>query len=128
MRFVAARIVLICLASGAACTQVPPQPPVVTADGTIHYRTSRTAQKIDCDGRPISLEGDRTEITLTGPCRFVRISGSHNDISVDIVPAGTIEVTGGHNDVSWRLTVPGPRANLQDQGESNTFHRVSTES
>jgi hypothetical protein len=127
MRFVAARIVLICLV-GAACTKVPPQPPVIAADGTIHYRTSRTVQQIDCDGRPIFLEGDRTEINLVGPCRIVHISGSHNDITLDIVPAGTIEITGGHNDVSWRLTAPGPRANLQDQGESNTFHRVSTES
>jgi hypothetical protein len=126
MRFVAARIVLICLA-GAACTKVPPQPPMIAADGSIHYRTSRTAQQIDCDGRPIVLEGDRTEIGLVGPCRIVQITGSHNDISVDIVPAGTIAVTGGHNDVSWRLTVPGPPPVLQDQGESNSFHRMPTE-
>jgi hypothetical protein len=128
MRCVAVRIALICLASGAACTNAPPQPPVVTGDGVIHYKTSRTTQKIDCDGRPIELEGDRTELTLTGPCRSVRISGSHNDIAVDIVPAGTIEITGSHNDVSWRQTGPGPRAILEDHGESNSFHRVSTES
>jgi hypothetical protein len=126
MRCVTARIILICLAV-AACVKVPPQPPVIAADGSIHYRTSRAAQQIDCDGRPIVLEGDRTEIGLAGPCRIVQITGNHNDITVDIVPAGTIAVTGGHNDVSWRLTVPGPPPVLQDQGESNSFHRMPTE-
>lgn len=127
MRFVAARIVLIGLASGAACANMPPQPPVVTGDGTLHYKTSRTAQTINCDGRPIELAGDRSELALTGPCRFVRISGSHNDIALDVVPAGTIEVTGGHNDVSWRQTAPGPRPELQSSGDDNSFHRVATE-
>jgi hypothetical protein len=126
MRFVAARIVLICL-GGAACTRVPPQPPVIAADGSIHYRTSHTVEQINCDGRPIVLEGERTEASLVGPCRIVQITGSHNDIATDIVPAGIIAVTGGHNDVSWRLTVPGPPPVLQDQGVSNSFHPVPTQ-
>jgi hypothetical protein len=126
MRLVAVRIILFSLASGAACTTTPPQPPEVSSDGTLHYKTSRTAQQINCDGRPIELEGDRSELTLSGACRFVRISGSHNDISLDVVPAGTIEVTGGHNDVSWRQTGAGPRPNFQDHGDSNSFHQVAS--
>jgi hypothetical protein len=127
MRFISARIAVICLVSAAACQSVPPQPPVVTEDGMLHYKTSRTSQKIVCDSRPISLDGDRTELTLVGSCHFVRISGSHNDIALDIIPAGTIEITGAHNDVSWRLTEAGARPDLQNHGDSNTFHRVSTE-
>jgi hypothetical protein len=127
MRFIAARIAVICLASTVACQNTPQQPPVVTDDGMMHYKTSRTAQKIECDGRPISLEGDRTELSLVGPCRFVRVAGAHNDIALDIVPGGTIDITGAHNDVSWRQTEAGPRPDLQNQGDSNTFHRVSTE-
>jgi hypothetical protein len=127
MRFVAARIVLIGLASGVACTNMPPEPPVVAGDGTLHYKTSRTKQQIDCDGRPIELAGNRTEMSLIGPCRFVRVSGSHNDIALDVVPAGTIQVTGTNNDVSWRQTAPGPRPELENLGRSNSFHRVPTE-
>ena len=127
MRFVAARIVMICMASGTACQNAPPQPPVVTADGVMRYTTSRTEQKIDCGGHPIELAGSRTEMTLVGPCRFVRVSGNHNDIALDIVPGGTIDITGAHNDVNWRQTEPGPQPDLQDHGESNRFHRVSTE-
>jgi hypothetical protein len=127
MGLIAARVAVICLASAAACQGVPPQPPVVTGDGMMHYQASRTAQTIVCDGRPISLEGDRTELTLVGSCRFVRVSGSHNDIAIDIVPAGTIEITGAHNDVSWRQTEAGSRPDLQNHGDSNTFHPPSIE-
>ncbi len=121
MRLVAARIVLICLAGGAACT-MPAKPPEVDAEGVVHYTTSRAHQNITCEGPPIQLDGDRTELTLTGPCRLVRITGSHNDIFTDIDAGGTIEIIGSHNDVTWRQYQPGPRPQLVNRGESNTFH------
>ena len=99
MRLTATEIVLLCLISGAACTNAP-QPPVLSADGVGQYVTSRTKQTVQCDGRPIDLAGNRNVMTLTGPCRFVRVSGAHNDIFIDVIPAGRIEITGDHNDVS----------------------------
>jgi hypothetical protein len=125
MRQIAARTALICLACGIGCTTNPPKPPIVDATGMMHYSTSRTKQNITCAGQPIQLEGDRTELTLTGPCRFVRIAGSHNDIETDIMPGGTIEITGTNNDVTWHQIEPGPSPQLQNRGESNTFHRSS---
>jgi hypothetical protein len=121
MHQTAARIALIWLACGAACSN-PAKPPVVDANGVTHYTTSRSREIIQCDGKPIQLEGDRTEITLTGPCRFVRITGAHNDIETDIVAGGTIEITGSHNDVTWRLIEPGSSPQLLNSGESNTLH------
>jgi Protein of unknown function (DUF3060) len=126
MRFTATKIVLICLVSGAACTNEP-QPPVLSADGVVQYVTSRTKQTIQCDGRPIDLAGNRNFMTLTGPCRFVRVSGAHNDVFIDVIPGGTIEITGDHNDVSWRRIEPGPRPTLEDRGKSNTFHRLGND-
>ena len=78
--------------------------------------------RVHCE---IQVEGDRTETRLTGPCRFVRITGSHNDVEVDIVPAGVIEITGGHNDVNWRQIQQGPRPTLTSSGESNSFHNIT---
>ena len=125
MKFVATRIVLICLAAGAGCTNEP-KPPVVSADGVVQYVTSRTKQTVPCDGRPVDIAGNRNDMTLTGPCRFVRVSGAHNDIYIDVIPAGTIEITGDHNDVSWRPIETGPRPILEDRGQSNTFHRLDS--
>jgi hypothetical protein len=127
MGFTAAKIVLICLASGAACTNEPPKLPVISADGVVQYTTSRTKATAPCDGRPVDLAGNRTVMTLTGPCRFVRVSGAHNDIFIDVIPGGTIEITGDHNDVSWQRIEPGPRPVLQDRGQSNTFHRLGND-
>ena len=121
MRLIAVRTAMVCLACGIGCTN-PPKPPVVDATGMTHYSTYRAKQTIVCEGQPIQLEGDRTELTLKGPCRFVRITGSHNDIETDVVPGGTIEITGGHNDVTWHQIGPGAPPQLQDRGESNTFH------
>ena len=123
MKFVTTRIVLICLASATACTNEA-KPPTITANGVVQYTTSRTKQTVSCDGRPIDIASDRNDMTLTAPCQFVRVSGAHNDIYIDVAPGGTIEITGDHNDVSWRQVQPGPRPILQDRGQSNTFHHL----
>jgi hypothetical protein len=120
MRATLARIVAIGMAA-TACTSPNPTGPTVQ-NGVVLYADSRVNQNIACDGRPIQLSGNRTEIRLTGPCQFVRLTGEHNDIWVDLVPGGTFEITGGHNDVRWRQIQPGPRPVLVDRGESNTFH------
>jgi hypothetical protein len=121
MRLIAVRMALICLACGVGCTN-PAEPPVVDADGVTHYSTSRSRQDIVCEGGPIQLDGDRTELTLTGPCRLVRVTGSHNDIETDIVAGGTIEITGNHNDVTWHQIEPGSAPQVQNRGQSNTIH------
>ena len=122
MRLIAARIALICLAGGIACTN-PAKPPVIDTNGVTHYTTSRSKETIQCNGEPIQLDGDRTELTLSGACQFVRVTGAHNDIETDIVAGGTIEITGAHNDVTWRQIDSGPAPQLLNKGESNTFHR-----
>jgi hypothetical protein len=126
MRWVTGRIAVICLVGGAACTNLPPQPPTVDPAGGLHYTTSRTRQVIACTGRPIQLEANRTETRLTGPCKFLRITGSHNDVVTDILPGGTIEITGDNNDVTWREIGTGPRPNLVNRGRSNSFHYVAS--
>lgn len=121
MKFVTASIMLICVVPAIACTNEA-KPPTITANGVVQYTTSRTKQTVQCDGRPIDIASDRNEMTLTGPCQFVRVSGAHNDIYSDVIAGGTIEITGDHNDVTWRQIQPGPRPNLQDRGQNNTFH------
>jgi hypothetical protein len=123
MKFATTSTVMLCLASAMACTNQA-EPPKIAANGVVQYTTSRTKQTVPCDGRPIDIAGDRNDMTLTGSCQYVRVSGAHNDTYIDVTPGGTIEVTGDHNDVSWRQIQPGPHPNLQDRGESNTLHHL----
>lgn len=85
----------------------------------------REARQITCGVRPVLLNGSHSTVTLSGPCRYVRVAGAHNDVILSIIPGGTIEITGEHNDVFWHLTNPvaTQKPVLLNKGYSNTFHR-----
>ena len=114
------------VALGAGCTTSVRGPArLVTAgaaDGFAQYDTTGT---VVCGGRPVSFDGSRTRIEAASGCRSVRVTGAHNDIIVQMAPAGVIEVTGAHNDVWWRPVRPGPATPpvYRDLGASNTLHR-----
>jgi hypothetical protein len=81
-------------------------------------------RQITCDHRPVLLSGSHTDLTLSGPCWYVRLTGAHNDVVLTVVPGGTIEITGEHNDVFWHPIDPAAaQPILLDRGYSNTFHR-----
>ena len=84
--------------------------------------SSNAPARIQCGELPIVLEGNRTDLNLSGNCGYVRVAGDHNDIVIELAPGGTIEITGAHNDVTWtqpNATIP---ATFYDRGTSNTFH------
>jgi hypothetical protein len=109
----------------AGCTHAASEVPTAR-DGWLHYAQGRTRGTYPCRSEPVSVDGDRNNIRLTGACERVRIAGSHNDITVEVMPGGTIEITGGHNDVTWRQSAPGPKPELKDTGVSNSFHHEET--
>jgi hypothetical protein len=116
------------LAVGALCGAIAvqafaaePSPPIVQ-NGWLVYHDSHITETAPCTQQPILLGGDHTDFTLNGACNYVRVAGEHNDISIQIGPAATIEITGAHNDVTWRQMIPGPPPRLLDSGPSNTFH------
>ena len=114
---------LIWLASAvlAGCSNPPS---AVPSDGFVHVLPVSGQPTLMCDGRPLALDGDHNEIVLTGDCRRVRITGEHNDVSIDVAPGGEVEITGLHDDVFWWQSRPGPRPVLEDHGTpgTNTFH------
>ncbi|HTZ71902.1 MAG TPA: DUF3060 domain-containing protein [Acetobacteraceae bacterium] len=114
-------VAVVCLA-GSGCASQPAQPPTTDAQGVLHYTASYVTQKVVCADHPIVLEGDHTDMTLTGACRLVTLSGSHNDIMVDMAAGGSFVITGAHNDVTWRQAEPGPPPSTQNKGDSNTYH------
>jgi hypothetical protein len=98
---------------------------MIDAAGIMHYRASHVSQNVSCDGRPLVLEGDHTDVTLVGACRLVTLVGWHNDVTVDMAAGGRFDITGSHNDVKWEQHEPGPPPSMQDHGASNTYHPAS---
>jgi hypothetical protein len=84
--------------------------------------SSNAPARIQCGELPIVLEGNHTNLTLSGNCGYVRVAGNHNDIAIELAPGGTIEITGAHNDVSWTQPNAAIPATFYNRGESNTFH------
>ncbi len=122
MRAIIARIGVLGLAV-AACETNPSGPPgPIEQNGFLVYGNGAPS-KIACDQRPVQLNGNHSDKRLIGPCRFVRVAGAHNDISIDVAPGGRIDITGAHNDVTWFQSLPGPPPTLMDHGASNTFHQ-----
>ncbi len=111
-------VVLSSIVTATAWSQTPPR----TANGWDMYGSD--ARKVACGDNAVLLNGSHTDVSLTGPCRYVRVAGAHNDVHVTIVPGGTIEITGSHNDVFWQ-PMAGATAKpiLLDHGSSNDFHR-----
>ena len=98
-----------------------PTPPV-EQNGWLVYQDSHITETAPCARQPILLNGSHIDFTLNGACTHVRVAGEHNDISIQVGPAATIEITGAHNDVTWRQMIPGPPPRLLDSGASNSFH------
>lgn len=122
MRSLATPIAIACLFATAGCITPSTQPPTTDPAGVMHFSASRVSQHVICSDHPIVLEGDRTEMTLTGGCRTVTLAGSHNDVTVDLAAGGTFDITGSHNDVNWRQVGVGPRPSLRDNGAGDAFH------
>lgn len=102
----------------------PPRP--VAQNGWLVYQDSHVTQALPCGRQPILLRGNHTDLTLTGGCAYVRVAGEHNDISIEVLQGATIDISGAHNDVTWRQIVPGQPPRLINGGQSNSFHRWSS--
>jgi hypothetical protein len=98
----------------------PPIPPVNPNDGYWHLARSGT---FTCPAMPISIDANRTDITLDGSCKGVRINGSRNDLVINVVPNATIEVNGNRNSVGYRPIVRGAKPRWINNGDRNQLTR-----
>jgi hypothetical protein len=108
------------VSAAAAGAGVPGAPPIDPNAWT--HITSTAQRSVVCGELPIMLDVSHAKMSLTGTCGYVRLTGDHNDITIDLDAAGTIEVTGAHNDISWKQAVPGAPPTLLNHGQSNSFH------
>jgi hypothetical protein len=129
MRCVTLRITIICLGLTGACTPpIRPAPAATEQNGWVSYNFERGTYTITCDARPLLINGDRLNLSIVGGCANVQIAANHSDIGIDVVPGGQINIVGAHNDVTWNQVGAGPRPDLQDHGDANTYHRSETSS
>ncbi|HEY4172071.1 MAG TPA: DUF3060 domain-containing protein [Rhodopila sp.] len=122
MRSPAAPIAIACLFMAAGCNTPSMQPPKIDASGVMHYTASHVTDHVVCGDHQIVLEGDHTDLTLTGACRSVTLAGAHNDVTAELAAGAVFDITGSHNDVNWRQVSAGPHPSLLATGEGDTYH------
>ncbi len=79
---------------------------------TGNTETHRCSPKTEVD-----ISGSENEITLTGECKSVSVSGASNKVKVEAV--GTITVVGSGNEVLWKKGVGGKKPKVSRTGVNN---------
>jgi hypothetical protein len=80
--------------------------------GTGANETHRCTPKTEVD-----VSGSGNEVTLTGECKSVTVSGADNKVKVEAVAA--IEVTGSGNEVTWKRAVGAKKPKVSRTGVNN---------
>ncbi len=74
--------------------------------------THRCSSKTEVD-----VSGSDNDVTLTGDCKRVSVSGSGNKVNVEAV--GAIDVMGANNAVTWKKAVGGKKPKVSRSGANN---------
>lgn len=90
-------------------------PNLIETAGEGHKRT------IPCQGRRVEIQGTNHDITLTGVCAGLELTGVDNKVSITLTPDAVLEVSGTGQVVRWRSSGQ-PRQILD--GFDNTVTRV----
>lgn len=77
-----------------------------------------------CDiGERVELVGDRNIVTITGECVGLAITGSGNQVGIEVVDE--IRIEGARNDVRWQRGLTVDRPNMLETGGSNSVQRLA---
>ncbi|MEU0936888.1 DUF3060 domain-containing protein [Embleya sp. NPDC005971] len=71
----------------------------------------------DCTGKDVRIEGNEINVTLTGFCREMTISGA--DHTVEVAWADKITVTGSNHLLMYGVKADGSKPDIIDNGTSN---------
>lgn len=64
------------------------------------------SRSIECDGRGVIVEGTDHDLTFTGGCASLKLTGTSSKISIDLAPGASVSVTGTDQTVRWRSAKP----------------------
>lgn len=111
-----ASLVLMALAPlPAQVGSVDLSPDLIEIAGEGHKRT------IPCQGRRVEIQGTNHDITLTGVCAGLELTGVDNKVSITLTPDAVLQVSGAGQVVRWRSS--GQPRQIVD-GIDNTVTRV----
>ncbi|MET4683735.1 DUF3060 domain-containing protein [Brevundimonas faecalis] len=82
---------------------------LIEVSGVGHQRT------IPCEGRAVDVAGSGHVLTFTGTCAGLTLSGTDNQVTINLAPNAPLTVDGSEQVVRWRSSSP-PRQSVSGVG------------
>ncbi len=87
------------------------------------FSDSEKSQTLEAEGRDVSIDGNKNEITLHGKCHALTITGDGNIVHAEAV--ATISTPGNKNIVTWMSVVDGDKPQITNVGSGNSIEHSS---
>ena len=88
---------------------------LIDVSGIGHNRT------IPCQGRAVEVAGSNHVLTFTGTCASLDLSGTNNQVTINLAPNASLVVAGSNQTVRWRSTT---QPKLDQSGAGNRVIRL----
>jgi Protein of unknown function (DUF3060) len=80
-------------------------------------------ERVDCRGGTLQVSGSSNRVSAVGPCSGVLVSGSSNQIFVDLLPGSPVDLSGSSNVIEYRIFAGAPDAIVHQSGSNNIVER-----
>jgi hypothetical protein len=77
---------------------------------------------VDCNGNNVIVDANDSVITLRGQCNEVKLNGSTNTITIDVVASIVLE--SADNTVRWKKAANGNKPKITDRSTGNKVEQV----
>ena len=95
---IVASLVSLVLATSGQVGAVEQNAQRIEVTGVGHERT------IDCEGRDVVIAGTGHTLTFTGTCASLDLTGSGNQVTINLAPEARVSVAGSNQTVRWSST------------------------
>ena len=109
---------LVSLVQAEPPTTVESQTVATAGKAVLVFSDSGKTQTLEAEGRDVSIDGNRNDITLHGKCHALTVSGDGNTVHAEAL--ATISTPGNKNSVTWTQVVDGEKPQITNVGTGNS--------
>ena len=77
---------------------------------------------VNCNGNDVVVDANDSELILKGQCNEVRVNGSTNTITIDVV--ASIVLDSADNTVRWKKAARGDNPKIVDRSTGNKVEQI----
>jgi hypothetical protein len=95
---------------------------IISAGDDIEISGHDLRKTVTCNGNNVVVDANDSQLTLKGQCNEVRVNGSTNAITIDVV--GSIVLESADNTVRWKKAAHGDKPKIVDRSTGNKVEQI----